>query len=889
MAEVNINLKCDLQHAVKVQYLDGNLFSQDAAANIINIEVTDGGAPATIGGTVSANVIRPDGGTVAVTGGTISGNIVSITLPAACYALVGMITIVVKLTSSSVVTTLAAAVAYVYQSSTDTVVDPGTVVSSIQDLIDDIDTAVASIPADYSSLWTKLAPAFSSSTAYTAGQYVTYNGGLYRFTTAHAAGSWASGDVVAVNLGGELSDVKSALNVKSDIINDLEVYNHDYTNDINMTFASGSGSTRYIQLTNKLNANGKYLVSFVVNGFSETNLSKINSLGAYAGGSGAGYINDIYAGVFENGTKVQVIYEATNNITYFALRSATMTLDGTETIKILVVDLEKVKFASIETEADVDALDERIDGIVENRIDPLSVSFVSDNLLNPDEVENNKGCKTDGTIITYNGGALSGYIHVTESKKILFGNDGGTGRARYVTAFNSEKTPIAELGEEYATSYTVPSGVSYIRITAETASYLTDSKSRVNAVSEYGILQPYAKYGTIYEPLDHDDVVELKKESIVISTNLLNLSELETEKLLNSNGTLSPNASYATTGFIPVSVGDSISINFGDTNQVGIRRALEYNSDKNVIVYVHDLAALPTSFTVVSDDTAFVRVCARNDYMTTDTTRINIGSRKLFEEYYKKHTDKKTQENASDISEIKKYTLSTLPSYVVNTLKSKQLGVLSKGYVCFVSDDGHADVETFTIPLFEEKEVPCTLAMMEASAVLQSQTGLAAVLDAVENHGFSVAQHGGSYWTGMDEYTLNKFFDSEEEYWQTIGINVHGAVAPGHQVNDMICAVCGGRFGVLRVGYNETTYYINYINGPRSNIYSLSAVNIEDYSLEQHQAHLDLTKENKWLRIFYFHEATLSEDERTRLGNVIDYAKSIGLTFITLGDIPNIV
>lgn len=213
MAEVNINLKCDLQHAVKVQYLDGNLFSQDAAANTINIEVTDNGAPATIGGTVSANVIRPDGGTVAVTGGTISGNIVSITLPAACYALVGMITIVVKLTDSSVVTTLAAAVAYVYQSSTDTAVDPGTIIPSIEDLIDAIDTAVASIPADYSSLWTSLAPAFSSSTAYTAGQYVTYNSGLYRFTKAHAAGSWASGDVVAVNIGGELSDLKSALEV----------------------------------------------------------------------------------------------------------------------------------------------------------------------------------------------------------------------------------------------------------------------------------------------------------------------------------------------------------------------------------------------------------------------------------------------------------------------------------------------------------------------------------------------------------------------------------------------------------------------------------------------------------------------------------------------------
>ena len=210
MAAVNINLKADLQHAVRVQYLDGNMFSQDAAANTINIEVTDGGAPAEIGGTVSANVIRPDGGTVAVTGGTIDGNIVSITLPAACYALVGMITIVVKLTDESTVTTLAAAVAYVYQSSTDVTIDPGTIMPSIEDLIDAIDTAVASIPADYSSLWTSLAPAFSTSTAYTVGQYVTYNGGLYRFVKDHAAGSWVSGDVTACKVGPDIADLKSA-------------------------------------------------------------------------------------------------------------------------------------------------------------------------------------------------------------------------------------------------------------------------------------------------------------------------------------------------------------------------------------------------------------------------------------------------------------------------------------------------------------------------------------------------------------------------------------------------------------------------------------------------------------------------------------------------------
>lgn len=209
MATIQINLTCELQEAVKVRYLDGNLFSQDNQGNQINITVFDNGEPATLGGSVTANVLLSDGSTVPATGGTITGNVVSITLPAAAYAVPGLASIIVKLTADGVITTIAAVVANVYQSSTDTVIDPGTIIPSIQDLIDDIETAVASIPADYSSLWTSLAPAFSSSTSYVAGQYVTYNGSLYRFSTVHS-GSWSSSDVTAVNIGSDLFDLKNA-------------------------------------------------------------------------------------------------------------------------------------------------------------------------------------------------------------------------------------------------------------------------------------------------------------------------------------------------------------------------------------------------------------------------------------------------------------------------------------------------------------------------------------------------------------------------------------------------------------------------------------------------------------------------------------------------------
>lgn len=117
MATVNINLTCDLQKAVEVQNLcKGNLFTQDSDANKINVSVYDGGEPVTLSGTVSAKVILPNGDTVTVTGGTISGNVVSITLSSNVYTLPGSISVFIKVTSSGVVTTIAAFTANVYRS-----------------------------------------------------------------------------------------------------------------------------------------------------------------------------------------------------------------------------------------------------------------------------------------------------------------------------------------------------------------------------------------------------------------------------------------------------------------------------------------------------------------------------------------------------------------------------------------------------------------------------------------------------------------------------------------------------------------------------------------------------------------------------------------------------
>lgn len=151
MATLDYRTTCELNKPVTIKHLDGMFFSQDVQANRIVVSVVRGGVNENLSGTVSANIIRADGSTVAQAG-TISGNIASVTMPAAAYAVPGAIAVFVKHTQSGVTSTIAAVTGYVYKSTTDTIVDPGTIIPSVQNLIEAIEDAVATIPQDYQDL-----------------------------------------------------------------------------------------------------------------------------------------------------------------------------------------------------------------------------------------------------------------------------------------------------------------------------------------------------------------------------------------------------------------------------------------------------------------------------------------------------------------------------------------------------------------------------------------------------------------------------------------------------------------------------------------------------------------------------------------------------------------
>lgn len=162
MAQIETWYDQDLKNPVKVHYLHGNVFSQDNQGNIIGVKVFDNGQPVNLSGSVSAYIVRPDGVTVPATG-TINGNKASVTLPEAAYAIPGVISIVLKIAAGLIITTLLAVVATVYASSTNSAVDPGIIIPNIEELIEQIQSAVDSIPLDYSALWREVDDNYSDS------------------------------------------------------------------------------------------------------------------------------------------------------------------------------------------------------------------------------------------------------------------------------------------------------------------------------------------------------------------------------------------------------------------------------------------------------------------------------------------------------------------------------------------------------------------------------------------------------------------------------------------------------------------------------------------------------------------------------------------------------
>ena len=192
----------DINKPVRVQNCGDLLFTGDALADTIKVSLYDGTEPLSFTGTVTCNVIRADGSTIPVQG-SWSGNTAQATLTAVCFAVPGPLAAIMKISAGGVTTTVLKAVYTVDVGETGTTVDPGTVISNVTALIQAIENAEATIPSDLTNLMAAIAPTFSSGD-YVKGQYVWYDGKLYKFSADHS-GSWTGTDVSRVPVGNDLA------------------------------------------------------------------------------------------------------------------------------------------------------------------------------------------------------------------------------------------------------------------------------------------------------------------------------------------------------------------------------------------------------------------------------------------------------------------------------------------------------------------------------------------------------------------------------------------------------------------------------------------------------------------------------------------------------------
>ncbi len=110
-------LRNDLKKMPSVVNLDGVFFAKDSGGNLVGVEVTDNGAPASLTGTVKGYFVLSDGTTLQANG-TLSENRASVILPDGAYDVPGPVSIVIKLGD----TTVGACTGFIRKSITETII-----------------------------------------------------------------------------------------------------------------------------------------------------------------------------------------------------------------------------------------------------------------------------------------------------------------------------------------------------------------------------------------------------------------------------------------------------------------------------------------------------------------------------------------------------------------------------------------------------------------------------------------------------------------------------------------------------------------------------------------------------------------------------------------------
>lgn len=217
------------------EHLPGMAYQGEQLAHRFVIHAVDDSAPVALSGSVLAEFVRADGITVPVTG-SIADDAAVVTLSGDCYGAIGRAELTIFVTASGATTAVYHAVTSVTRTRTDAVADqPGLIdLPALQAQFEEMGEAVedaeeAATNANNAVEYVAPTETSPAAAAHVVGEYLIYNGTLYKVTAAIAVGdTLTAGTNIAAAPNGvarEVTDLKSALiNIATDIkslLNDI--------------------------------------------------------------------------------------------------------------------------------------------------------------------------------------------------------------------------------------------------------------------------------------------------------------------------------------------------------------------------------------------------------------------------------------------------------------------------------------------------------------------------------------------------------------------------------------------------------------------------------------------------------------------------------------------
>lgn len=229
---ITISRVADLGRMTRVENLSGVTFTGEDEGHKFVISAMLDNAVVPLTGHVSGKFIRPNGATVALTESEDYAGIEEgkawVILAGNCYREAGPFGLSITHVEGSKRTVIYACAGYIRPGETSSVIDPENVINidAIAAMMGEMEDATEAAEAAAAFVPNVIAPAYSASTTYAVGDYVTKDGYLYRCNTAiSTAEAWTAAHWTQVKVGGEVGDLKSAVSAVENAVLD-EIENH---------------------------------------------------------------------------------------------------------------------------------------------------------------------------------------------------------------------------------------------------------------------------------------------------------------------------------------------------------------------------------------------------------------------------------------------------------------------------------------------------------------------------------------------------------------------------------------------------------------------------------------------------------------------------------------